>query len=232
MLSAIAAALGGAAWVSTIGSGVVAIRLEAAGLPSESTVALMSAEHRFVIGAGYLVAPLAAALLAVVVDELLHAPRDQPDPGWLPRLLVALTVLVIAAAAIDRLAQPSPEFLLQVGAIAAVLGVVLRLGIKDRPWERVLTFVLVLAAVGAIALIAETRHKPRFHKVAISYRSGGGEDGFYITTTNDAVVLAGRGPKRHDGSCATSIVAVPRDQISAVRVQPRPVAIPQIFQKC
>ena len=57
VVAAVAAAAGGAAWVSTVGSAIVGLRLESVDLPVEATVALMSAEHRFVIGAGFLVAP-------------------------------------------------------------------------------------------------------------------------------------------------------------------------------
>jgi hypothetical protein len=47
VVAAVAAAAGGAAWVSAVGSGVVALRLREADLPIEPVVALMSTEHRF-----------------------------------------------------------------------------------------------------------------------------------------------------------------------------------------
>jgi hypothetical protein len=68
VVAAVATAAGGAAWVSTVGSGVVALRLRQADLPIEPVVALMSAEHRFAIGAGILVAPLLAGFFGFVID--------------------------------------------------------------------------------------------------------------------------------------------------------------------
>ena len=67
-MTAVAAAAGGAAWVSAVGSGVVALRLRQADLPIEPVVALMSAEHRFAIGAGILIAPLLAGFIGFLVD--------------------------------------------------------------------------------------------------------------------------------------------------------------------
>ena len=68
VVTAVAAAAGGAAWVSAVGSGVVALRLRQADLPIEPVVALMSAEHRFAIGAGILIAPLLAGFFGFLVD--------------------------------------------------------------------------------------------------------------------------------------------------------------------
>jgi hypothetical protein len=78
----IAAAAGGAAWVSAVGSAVVGLRLENADLPVESVVALMSTEHRFAIGAGYLIAPLFVGLVGFVVDWLVmkHSPDGDDSP--------------------------------------------------------------------------------------------------------------------------------------------------------
>lgn len=68
LAGAVAAAAGGAAWVSAIGSAVMGIRLANARMPVESTVALMSSEHRFAIGAGSLTAPLFVGLVGFLVD--------------------------------------------------------------------------------------------------------------------------------------------------------------------
>jgi hypothetical protein len=80
VVAVVAAAAGGAAWVSAVGSAIVGLRLDNAGLPVESVVALMSAEHRFAIGAGYLIAPLFVGLVGFAVDWLVikrwHDPRD------------------------------------------------------------------------------------------------------------------------------------------------------------
>jgi hypothetical protein len=70
VVAVVAAAAGGAAWVSAVGSAVVGLRLENADLPVESVVALMSAEHRFTIGGGYLLAPMFVGLVGFIVDWL------------------------------------------------------------------------------------------------------------------------------------------------------------------
>ena len=56
--------------MSTVGSGVVALRLREADLPTEPVVALMSTEHRFAIGAGILAAPLLAASIGFLADSV------------------------------------------------------------------------------------------------------------------------------------------------------------------
>jgi hypothetical protein len=83
VVAVIAAAAGGAAWVSAVGSAVVGLRLENANLPIESVVALMSTEHRFAIGAGYLIAPLFVGLVGFVVDWLVikHSPNGNNSNG-------------------------------------------------------------------------------------------------------------------------------------------------------
>jgi hypothetical protein len=79
VVAVVAAAAGGAAWVSAVGSAIVGLRLDNAGLPVESVVALMSAEHRFAIGAGYLIAPLFVGLIGFAVDWLIL--KRWPDPA-------------------------------------------------------------------------------------------------------------------------------------------------------
>jgi len=73
----VAAAAGGAAWISALGSAIVAQRLDSVDLPVESVVALMSPEHRFVIGAGYLVAPIFVGLVGFLAVL--------SSGGWLSR---------------------------------------------------------------------------------------------------------------------------------------------------
>ena len=77
VLGAVAAAAGGAAWISALGSAIVAQRLDSVDLPVESVVALMSPEHRFVIGAGYLVAPIFVGLVGFLAVL--------SSGGWLSR---------------------------------------------------------------------------------------------------------------------------------------------------
>jgi hypothetical protein len=76
VVAAVAGAAGGAAWVSAVGSGVVALRLRQADLPIEPVVALMSAEHRFAIGAGILILPLPAAFFGFLIDWLVVRPKE------------------------------------------------------------------------------------------------------------------------------------------------------------
>lgn len=85
VVAVVGAATGGAVWVSVVGSAVVGIRLQNAGLPVEPVVALMSAEHRFAIGAGYLVAPLVVGLVGYIADTVVIALWPPgPPPQRLP----------------------------------------------------------------------------------------------------------------------------------------------------
>src|SRR5687767_6489653 len=68
ILAAVAAAAGSAAWVSAVGSGVIGARLDNAGMPVESVLALMPAEQRFAVGVGHLLAPLFVGLVGFLAD--------------------------------------------------------------------------------------------------------------------------------------------------------------------
>jgi hypothetical protein len=69
-VAVVAAAAGAPRGSRRSGAPIVGLRLDTAGLPVESVVALMSAEHRFAIGAGYLIAPVFVGLVGFAVDWL------------------------------------------------------------------------------------------------------------------------------------------------------------------
>jgi hypothetical protein len=213
VVTAVAAAAGGAAWVSAVGSGVVALRLRQADLPIEPVVALMSAEHRFAIGAGILIAPLLAGLIGFLADwaggkKVTHRQRQALAIG---------TVLVGAALVYFLLRPPFETFAFECVAVAAAVPIAFQFLPREpekrhRFKERLVVFLSVLVAAGAGAVLAESSGLPSFDETEITIRdqpvpvTGG-----YITSTEHSVVLS--------PSCEV-IEAVPRDEIARIRVGP------------
>jgi energy-converting hydrogenase Eha subunit A len=237
VVAAVAAAAGGAAWVSAVGSGVVALRLRQADLPIEPIVALMSAEHRFAIGAGILTGPLLTALIAFLLDWALFpkkdAPKEMRDPSDLrqrrsdprqrrtevrPRQWIAAVAILVGAAPVYVLLRPPLDTLIieivfVAVAVVAALEVLHRKHVKRHRFdERLVVFVSVLAAAGAGAILAEALGSPSFDKAKITVRGQEGSiRGGYITSTEHSVVLSTR--------CEV-VEAVPRDEITRIRVGP------------
>ena len=236
IVTAVAAAAGGAAWVSAVGSGVVALRLERAHLPVEPVVALMSAEHRFALGAGLLIAPLLAGLVGFLVDWAFAGERDGVGDGW-RQVLAGGTVLLGAALAFVILRPEWETFLAEVLAVAAAVPLAFHflhkqrrgrardphpLGRPDR-WsrhsfnERLVVFLTVLGAAGAGAIIAEALlRSPSFDEARVTVRAPvRAQDKFvtggYITSTDYSIVLTTR--------CEV-IEAVPRDLVARITVGP------------
>jgi hypothetical protein len=215
--STVGAAVGGAAWVSTVGSAVVGIRLNKADLPAESVVALMSTEHRFIIGASYLLAPVLVGVLALLVDETLHPPpRTNPHPR-----LAAATAMILLGAALGTifLSAHRTDFLVQCAAMALILLVVIKFTpFRRRARERLVVFAMVLLAAGLIALVAEALRAPAFDEATVSLTDHGRANGYYVTTTDTSVVLIKF--TNVDGkkfSCPV-IEAVPRAEIERIEV--------------
>jgi hypothetical protein len=222
VVAAVAAAAGGAAWVSAVGSGVVALRMRQADLPIEPVVALMSAEHRFAVGAGVLIAPLIVGFIGFLIDWALLADwgfGKKPSRGE-RQVLAACTVLVAAIVVYFVLKPPLKTALLESVAVVAAVAIAFQF-LPSEPerrhgfHERLVVFLSVLVASGVAAVVAETFGSPSFDETNITVRNqqlpvlGG-----YITSTENAVVVS--------PSCEV-IEAVPRDQISRIRVGPHEV---------
>ena len=128
VVAAVAAAAGGAAWVSAVGSGVVALRLRQADLPIEPVVALMSPEHRFAVGAGILVAPLLAGTIGFLADWGFGkqvGPRKR-------ELAAAGTVLAATALVYFLLEPPLKTLLFQAVAVAVTVPIAFEFLPDDR----------------------------------------------------------------------------------------------------
>ena len=217
-----AAAAGGAAWVSAVGSGVVALRLREADLPTEPVVALMSTEHRFAIGAGILAAPLLAASIGFLADSV-WASEDrvaEREDKQIRRLRQGLAVVfvVLGLVLVYYVLRPPLETLALEGlAVVAAVAVALELLPDDADTrhgfkERVAIFLAVLVGAGVGAIIAESLESPSFDEARITIRDQSGVvTGGYITSTDNAVVLTTR--------CEV-IEAVPRDRIERISVGP------------
>ena len=222
VVTAVAAAAGGAAWVSAVGSGVVALRLREADLPTEPVVALMSTEHRFAIGAGILAAPLLAASIGFLADSV-WASEDrvaEREDKQIRRLRQGLAVVfvVLGLVLVYYVLRPPLETLALEGlAVVAAVAVALELLPDDADTrhgfkERVAIFLAVLVGAGVGAIIAESLESPSFDEARITIRDQSGVvTGGYITSTDNAVVLTTR--------CEV-IEAVPRDRIERISVGP------------
>jgi hypothetical protein len=88
--------------VSAVGSGVVALRLRQADLPIEPVVALMSAEHRFAIGAGILIAPLLAGFIGFMADWVAHL----LFPDYRQRKVLAAVTVLAGGALVYGILRP------------------------------------------------------------------------------------------------------------------------------
>ena len=221
VVTAVAAAAGGAAWVSAVGSGVVALRLREADLPTEPVVALMSTEHRFAIGAGILAAPLLAASIGFLADSV-WASEDrvaERKDKQIRRLRQGLAVVfvVLGLVLVYYVLRPPLETLALEGlAVVAAVAVALELLPDDADTrhgfkERVAIFLAVLVGAGVGAIIAESLESPSFDEARITIRDQSVVTGGYITSTDNAVVLTTR--------CEV-IEAVPRDRIERISVGP------------
>jgi hypothetical protein len=222
VLAAVAGAAGGAAWVSAVGSGVVALRLREADLPIEPVVALMSVEHRFAIGAGILVLPLLAAFFGFLIDWLVvrdNGDRLQEDDSLHRRRqwLAIGTVLVGIVVAYFVLKPPLETIAFAGGAVVVVVPAAFEvLHRADVPAhgfvERLAVFLSVLVAAGAGAIFAEAFGSPSFDEAEITIRDQQAPiTGGYITSTEHSVVLTTR--------CEV-VEAVPRDRIERISVGP------------
>jgi hypothetical protein len=243
---AVAAAVSGAVWVATVGSAVVALRLENAGLPVESTVALMSTEQRFTIGIGYLSAPLFVGLVGFVVDWFVVKASPATKDFW--RLAWAVGALAIGTVlGLLILRPPEGLFLAQCGVVVLVVpATFMMLGrahahrhgdasLGRRGWrgqhailgrppafrhrldERVVVFLAVLISAGVIALVvAATDETSAFDTAFVELSQGEPVEGAYVTTTSDAAILITWGK----ATGCPAIGAVPRNQITRIWIGP------------
>jgi hypothetical protein len=239
VVTAVAAAAGGAAWVSGVGSGVVALRLREADLPTEPVVALMSTEHRFAIGAGILAAPLLAGLIGFLVDWVwttrdrvtqAHVDGDRDGDGdedgdgeeqetelrHLRQGLGAVTVLLGLVLVYFVLRPPLETLIVEGLAVLAAVPLAFQF-LPDKADkrhgfnERIAIFLSVLVGAGVGAIIAESFRSPSFDEARITTRDQSVVTGGYITSTDNAIVLTTR--------CEV-VEAVPRDRIERISVGP------------
>jgi Na+/proline symporter len=226
VVAAVAAAAGGAAWVSAVGSGVVALRLREADLPIEPVVALMSTEHRFAIGAGIIAAPLLAGSIGFLADSVLTSkdrvtqrqgePREDKQIRRLRQGLAVVTVVLGLVLVYYVLKPPRETLVLQGLAVLAAVALAFELLPDDADTrhgfkERLAIFLAVLVGAGVGAIIAESLESPSFDEARITIRDQSVVTGGYITSTDNAVVLTTR--------CEV-IEAVPRDRIERISVGP------------
>ena len=207
--------------MSAVGSGVVALRLREADLPTEPVVALMSTEHRFAIGAGILAAPLLAASIGFLADSV-WASEDrvaEREDKQIRRLRqgLAFVFVVLGLVLVYYVLKPPLETLALEGlAVVAAVAVAFELLPDDANTrhgfkERVAIFLAVLVGAGVGAIIAESLESPSFDEARITIRDQSVVTGGYITSTDNAVVLTTR--------CEV-IEAVPRDRIERISVGP------------
>lgn len=147
-------------------------------MPIEPVVALMSAEHRFAIGAGILIAPLLAGLIGFLADWVGRkwvGDSDETSVRRWRQALAALTVLAGGALVYGILRPPIETIGLQILFVAvAVPSAFELLKIVDVTrhefYERVAVFLAVLVAAGAGAIVAESLGSPSFDETRITLR--------------------------------------------------------------
>jgi energy-converting hydrogenase Eha subunit A len=179
-------------------------------------VALMSNEHRFAIGAGILIAPLFAGLVAFLADWALAS-----EPGKLSHRrrqgLAVLTViggLVLAYLVLDlsRETMAAEGLLVLVAVLLALQFLKREPEIRHSFLERLVIFLSVLVAAGIGAVLAEAKSSPSFDDVSITVHGDGGPiAGGYVTSTDHVVVVATK---------CDVIEAVPRTEITRITVGP------------
>lgn len=195
------------------------------------------------IGASYLVAPLFVGLLGFLADWSITA--HTPSLRQLARFAVAVVIIALGTVVGNHLIRPSLETLF-IAQNAATLFIVVAVG-----WlapnhgkgaeERLLVFALVLLVAGVLAYLFE-RDRPIFDFAAVELTEQPPIAGYYVTTTDNAVVLITLGEPHtlalgvQDGvrrseelrrcekavrrSDRRRIVAVPSNQIDRVWIGP------------
>jgi hypothetical protein len=156
--------------------------------------------------------------MALLVDEILHPPPETASHSR--RLLVATAVIFIGAGlGTLSLQARRVEFLVQCAAMAFILLVVIKFTpIRPRARERLIVFAAVLLAAGIISLVAERWRVPAFDEATVTLTDQPDATGYYVTTTDNSVVLIkftdvdGR-----ELSCPI-IEAVPRAKIERIEV--------------
>ncbi len=199
ILAVIGSVAGGAAWVSVVGSVVMAERLSSAGVAPSSAVSLVPVEHRFVVGMRFLAIPL---LIAVVVFLALyfardrdHGPDDENVPGREPRgarsILGALAAagLILTCAFADGTAPVAQALL---GALSLGVPLLIWFAVKrcgGFTEAGVIIFVAVAFAAGLGAYLYERGRDPRMELAVAAEKSGATTGGYYLTKTGDSVYL-------------------------------------------
>ena len=236
VVGAIAAAAGGAAWVSAIGSSIIAMRLQHAELPANSVVALMPAEHRFAIGASYLIAPLFVGLVGFLADLTLTAKDDDgADRRLAQRLPLALATIAVGTILGALLLQPPLLwiFLIQNAAILVVVFAVLKLTPQAgrRVGERLVVFLLVLVSAGALALLFERLRPATFDFATVELKDRSSIAGYYVTATSDRVILITFGGRYDHEQCAAMrdssrrVIGIPSAEIERISIGPADVKV-------
>ena len=218
---AAATAAGSVAWVSAVGSGIMALRLGNADLPIEPVVALMSPEHRFAVGAGTLAGPLLAGLFAAVLEWIVVRWTRIDDEQR--RHLALATVAISAPIAYLLLRPPAAVFAAQTVTVAIAVWVALKVLTHDRHsfQERITVFLAVLVSVGAVGVAAERIGPTVFYAASITVTGDSrAVEGGYVTSTDYAVLMV---PARAE---CPMIEAVPRAQIVRIEVSHTPADTP------
>jgi hypothetical protein len=198
-LAIVGAVAGGAAWVSVVGSFILAARLQPLGVPPGPTVSLVPTEHRFVVGLGFLAAPLIAAVVAYLV--LLYVrPQDGTEderlnpPGASPRGLFAVcSVAAVGGAVVGALSDSASSWgtavLVVLPFVAAFL--IYHAVRRTAGWMQagLALFAGVAAYAGLMALVYEAGRDTRLDIAALVRKDGTVVTGFYVSKTDTAVYL-------------------------------------------
>jgi hypothetical protein len=209
---AAATAAGSVAWVSLVGSGIMALRLRNAGLPVEPVVALMSPEHRFAVGAGILAGPLFAGAFAAFVDWAVTRKKKMTDRQR--QHLLVLTIVLAAPLGYWLLRPDLLTFLAELVAVASAVAIALAVHHQKRASlrERIVIFAAVLVSAGLIAVGAERIGQTKLSTATLTVTRATPVKGGYLTSTDYAVLVVPTVAR------CPMIKAVPRDQIVRIEI--------------
>jgi hypothetical protein len=221
------AILGGAAGLSlfvvTLGAGALWVRLDAVGLPTERGVAVTSRQTLAVLGMHKLVEPLvlAAIPVALVLWRLgigpttrgtLQLGRAAHDANFKRRLRRICAAALLGACVFWVLAPFTPTFAVLTATIVFPVGVAYLVAIRGHYIRlssvRRAIVVYVALIVTAVALTTEAEPPSILEHAAVSLKSGGTANGYFVGEDSGAVYLGNR----------DSILTIPHEEVVSVRV--------------
>lgn len=187
------------AWLVALGSAVMWVRLDSIDVPPAPTVAQLPTDLRLVIGARYLVLPLAAALLALLALFIARnwASDRRAENAWDQTPLayggVAGGLAAGGVVAVVLMSASPVGGLVMLAVLVLFLGATWRLmlAVTGFPEGVLVLFFSVLITGGLLALVAEATTSPRLDIAVVEREDETALGGFYLGSNEERVMLVG-----------------------------------------